>query len=870
MTRGRLAALAGVLFAALLVARASAEEPARLEMRADGTCTAGRTVEVFWSAVGGGQPAAEVRIDGVAREGGSGVALVRCPALRGDWRVWAARYGMAESRYEVRGTALAPDGREVSAQLDIRVRPALPAPAEIAVPSSPRPGLLEIEFRDEGRDDGRIAARWRSLAGGEWRIGPSASGEIRDGISGRHRAEIIAWLDAGIHELQLARVRSAGEIPGLAEADWSESAVLDLSEEPLPVAVEATHDSIIVRSDEGAAIAAHRWILSGPCRGDDGSARHSFQACVVDSQLAADTGELDVVRWDSLVSDSKYGLSWLPAGGSGGRWQYLFQVRTEPAPDGYAPALAATGGKAVEVGARSVSLRWESPPETRHPYRISAYDFGASRAISEVVEEAGAVHDVVLDGLRPGAAYRVEVIRERPDGMEFGTRFIIETLEGDSGAVSADRPGAPIAEYREQRGERVLFTLISATVPDGDRWSELEYEWRFGGRTMRRLSPDALWLRMPLPGVYRIRARGRDGGPWSAWSEFAVVETILETRSLIPTVARGARLRDGVRIEWSPGRRAPASAEYVVRWSIDGGPEAELRGVADRWIILPVTAGRLRVTVAAVHAEFGESEQSFPFEMQLDQPLTAVMSASQWYPCSPGEGAPCPVRLWIQGGTAPFETEVGGHAETVDGSYELEIDYDALADERGIDWEVRDALGATVSGTYHYPLPELDPDTGSSRRLELARLHATLEGEIVAVWHCAPGVSAWFVARWREIGRAHWRYVLKPKKDGLTWVNRGLGISWEHQGCLYPINGLSPGGAYEVGVGTVGHIYSPFDPDAMRWSETWAVTVPVESEGVWVSREEGGARVSWAAQAGVRRYVVVLRGEGRSWWRVHD
>lgn len=67
--------------------RAAAEGPARLEMHADGsegTCTAGRTVEVFWSAARGDQPVTEVRIDGVAREGGSGIALVRCPALRSD------------------------------------------------------------------------------------------------------------------------------------------------------------------------------------------------------------------------------------------------------------------------------------------------------------------------------------------------------------------------------------------------------------------------------------------------------------------------------------------------------------------------------------------------------------------------------------------------------------------------------------------------------------------------------------------------------------------------------------------------------------------------------------------------------------------
>lgn len=93
MTVGR---LAGALLAALAAASASAEGPARLVLQPelpeyagsfDGSCTAGRTVAVEWSAVRGDQPVTEVRIDGVPQEGSRGVALVWCPALRSDWRI---------------------------------------------------------------------------------------------------------------------------------------------------------------------------------------------------------------------------------------------------------------------------------------------------------------------------------------------------------------------------------------------------------------------------------------------------------------------------------------------------------------------------------------------------------------------------------------------------------------------------------------------------------------------------------------------------------------------------------------------------------------------------------------------------------------
>ena len=881
MTPKRLAALAGVFLIALLITHASAEGPLQLDLRlelrhaddSDGACTAGRTAEVFWSTMRGDQPVTEVRIDGVLQEGReNGIALVRCPALRSDWRIWAARYGMPELRRVVAGVAVAPDGRELRDALTLEVLFPLPVPADIAVSSHWHPGLLEFEFRDAGLDEGRVAARWRDAGGGEWRIGPSTSRDVSHGGGGRQRAEIVAWLDAGIYELQLARIRSEGEIPGLAEADWSEAVVLDLSNEPPLVTAESTHDQIIIRSAEGAAVAAHRWQLLGPCRGDDGSARRSYPACPLESQLAADAGEPDIVRWDSLVPDSGYYLSWLPAGRSGELSRYLFPVRTEPAPDGYAPDLAATDGKTVQVGPRSVSLQWESPPQARHPYRVSAYEFGASHAayaVVELVEEAGAVHDVVLDGLRPGAAYRIEVIRERPDGMKFGTRFIIETPEDDGGGVLEDRPEVPVAEYGA-RPEYYRFLLpdIYVEVPDSERWMELELEWRLGEWTMRRLSSGRLWLTVPLPGIYQIRARGRNGGPWSEWSEPAVVATT----PLPPSLLRGAQTKDGALISWSPDRTEPVPDEYVVRWSIDGGPETETRGAADPRIVLPVAAdaaGTLRVTVAAAHSELGEGEQSVPFEMPLGRPLTAAMSSSQWYPCLPEEGAPCPVSLSIRGGMPPYETRVGERMEMVDGGYRLEVDYDMLADERGIGWEVRDALGATVSGTYRRQPPELDPDAVLPRRFELGRLHAALEGEIAAVWHCRPVRSAWYVTRWREAGRPHWLYAIKPKREGRVWVDHRLGIGWHHQGCLYLIDGLQPGVAYEVGVGAVRSSDVPFDPDVLRWSETWVVTVPAEIEGVWVSREEAGTQVSWPSQPGVRRYVVVLRGEGRNWSRVH-
>lgn len=890
MTVGRLAVLAGALLAALAAASASAEGPARLVLQPelpeyagsfDGSCTAGRTVAVEWSAVRGDQPVTEVRIDGVPQEGSRGVALVWCPALRSDWRVWAARYGAPVRSHEVRGTALAPDGREATALLRLRVRAPLPTPADVAAPSYPRPGLLEVRFRDEGRTDGGIVARWRSAEGGDWQAGPSAPREILPDGEGRHRATIAVWLDAGVYELQAARVRGEGETAGLAEADWSEAVVLDLSDAPPRVTAEAARDSITVRSVDGSAITDLRWGLFGPCHEDDGSVRRSYPACSVGSRLAADTGESAVVRWRYLVPDSEYHLSWSAPGGAREGWQHLFPLRTLPAPAGYAPSLAGAEGKiegkiegkAVEVGPHHVSLRWESPPEARHPYRISAYDFGAETAISELAAEASSPHDIVLDGLRPGAAYRIEVVRERPDGMEFGTRFIVETHEGefpgDDGAELDERPDAPVGSYRSQQHLWLYYASISAAVPDGERWTELEYEWRFGGRTMRRLSTDGLWLSEPLRGVYEIRARGRRDGRWSGWSEPAIVAT----RPPAPTAVRGERIAEGARITWTPDLDAPPAVEYVVRWSIDEGPISEMRGLSGPQVVLPAGAdalGTLRAIVAAIHPELGEGEQSHPFEMRLDQPLSATISSRRSFPCLPEEGAPCEIWLSIWGGAAPYETRVDEQARMVDSGYGLEFEYGDLVVEEGISWEVRDALGASVSGAYRHRPFEFEADAALPHQIEMGRLHATPEGEIIALWHCRPrtasGGSARYVARWREVGGRHW---IHEQKSGQTWVRHGLGISRDHQDCLNLINGVRPGGAYEVGVAALDGGIGVAHPDDLRWSDAWVVTVPMAVEDVRVSLEAAGARVSWSSQPDVPRYVVALHCDGRRWRRSH-
>ena len=54
----------------------------------------------------------------------------------------------------------------------------------------------------------------------------------------------------------------------------------------------------------------------------------------------------------------------------------------------------------------------------------------------------------------------------------------------------------------------------------------------------------------------------------------------------------------------------------------------------------------LRATAAAVHPVLAESGEPHPFEMRLDQPLSARMSPRGSYPCLPVEDAPCGIWLY--------------------------------------------------------------------------------------------------------------------------------------------------------------------------------------------------------------------------------
>ena len=77
------------------------------------------------------------------------------------------------------------------------------------------------------------------------------------------------------------------------------------------------------------------------------------------------------------------------------------------------------------------------------------------------------------------------------------------------------------------------------------------------------------------------------------------------------------------------------------------------------------------------------------------------------------------------------------------------------------------------------------------------------------------------------------------------------------------VDDLEPGTRYEYAFGRY------FD-GGVEWSETGVVTTLGPVTGIAASEQDDAVIVEWGAQPDAWKYAVRLRGQGRSWWLVHD
>ena len=798
-------------FAAVLAGlpAAGAEEPGISLWRGQfepPDCTAGRMFAVQWRVRG----AADAVVDGVAREGESGEAVIDCGPAPAGWELWAARYGFVPSR-EVVATARAAGGELLTASLSVPMRAPAPPPAIASVRARAYGGSASVRFADDlhlRNDRTRLLIRWRA-AGGGWRGGMARTDPVHARLP-LEREPPVAWIGGyttppGRYEFQAAY----GEIwapPHVQvtltedfewgyllhpdQIEWSDSVFITIDDDLPQFLAETTPDSITVHLADGIEVGDVRLMLvPRHWRYEDDYVYQEFFAVAAD-----DTGAGGSVRWSGLESSADYVLSVHWRGEDRPPGSLLLDLRTESAPPGFEPAGRFSRFSATAEAERIV-LEWDAPPGAEDAaYSAVAYRYGSLNAAAERSDLRGPSHRVVLDGLDPGSAYEVVVRRERGDGMAFESRLVVETDSsaepplptGDSAPPVLDEPAYG---WFGASGCHPEPAELRVKISDAEGWERFEYEWEIDGRLTRwRHARPRLDLSGVGRGRYAIRVRGFRDGVWSTWSDWTMFARDLQAPTGMNIVPQ--RLDAGIRVYWRPAPNVSPDVRFILRWSIDDGPWQERRGIADRHALIPLdpdAAGVLRAIISPSAPDVGEGEPSKLLEHRF-------------------RAAP---------GLEPVET------------------------------------------------PEYSPVERWMPPVEIETVAATTEGIYVA-WNCLDHITSGvhnvrtsYVIRWREAGDRAW-----------THARGDTDYAYPH--CYHKLTGLRPGASYELGVATYFSDYGAGvpNPEWLVWAGIRTAAMPAPVDDALIAREAGRVAVVWTPQPDVPRYVAVLRGGGRSWHQV--
>ena len=142
-------------------------------------------------------------------------------------------------------------------------------------------------------------------------------------------------------------------------------------------------------------------------------------------------------------------------------------------------------------------------------------------------------------------------------------------------------------------------------------------------------------------------------------------------------------------------------------------------------------------------------------------------------------------------------------------------------------------------------------------------------GELALAWRCPSAFKSHeyadgYVLRWREAGAVDWHY----RSTSHLW-DQGWGGGLH---CSHELDGLSPGTAYELQIaGYIGGYANSrriVPPVLLNWSGTLRATTVPRNIAARVEREGNRVLVYWPAESAAQRYLVRLRGEGWSRWRL--
>lgn len=374
MRRLRLTALGILAVAALLLGSAVvlADDPESLTLLvspARETCTLGSVTTLDYT-IEGGAPPYQLRVDGREVTPGSDAGLIRCRDSTVGSPFESTR--AAGTRF-IAVKATDSVGAHVYKVVEVRLAPPPPAPAHVVATGrdigSSRTFVAARWWMPSRRNDDRsddFLFRWRTAASDEWNYEQRPGYQNIAGFNeGSFTIDVaIAWQPI---ELQVAQTAHPLDLQAPEALDWSLSAHIPILQIPRNLQAEATHDTISVSwgpHPSGLSYRADLSVVGGPGYGG------------YDRRVVADESPYRA-RFVDLLPDTPYrvGVCLVEMGRQScwPRAQHVFELRTEPAPQGWTePSRLATEVNAAFVDAE-IEVTWTAP-ETgwRHETRVCA------------------------------------------------------------------------------------------------------------------------------------------------------------------------------------------------------------------------------------------------------------------------------------------------------------------------------------------------------------------------------------------------------------------------------------------------------------------------------------------------------------------
>jgi len=848
-----------------------------LQLSTNGSCTAGTETDIRWQAAGGSPPY-EVEIAGVRAAGAEGTARIECGALPRGWR--GPRFGYLPRT--IRGTATDAAGARAGAETILLTGPPL-APPQVESQGMERDQFW-VRFRVRASEIGDstwfAALRWREAGETAWSYSAGGVPVSWDRIS------TGPGLASGtLFEAQVALGRSAAEIERPQALAWSESVLATTASDPLGLVAESTHDTISL--SWGPEVEGLWFFASASPTPTTPLGQRLIHDPFSSPGHLVESGPPYGLTWTDLCPDTQYFVSvsgaavWPDA-------QAGLAIATEPAPE----PLAEGPMVEAEVEPDRITLRWAEDACVLHPdYRVSVREYGSGFELRGgsgswgYFERSDETREIA--GLRPGSTYEI-VLSPWYEPHADDIRLVVETPEREYETLSDAEPPKFSAVHGKWREGSRSFTGFRIHT-SWEQGITAELEWHVEGRRMRRLIREhaPTYVYGLPPGWYEFRMRGLRGseGP-TRWSE----PVRAATTPIAPKISSDRYQGEHLIVTWDEPEGGVPIDRYILEWGQSGSEEwRKFEVETGGWAAIPRpplnrSGAVWFVRLTAVSDEYGAGYRSA--ERTVHPPgAPEIRLGFDARGCGRDGRGMFDVAWIIKHGVPPFrlrlrpinssaeapETVViegndregrrqfqcADAARSADGDWEVAVGF-RLTDYRthletaaGIRSEQFGATSWRDDRSRGRPEQQLGPRHGEMPAPGTARrsVHATHVKWKFGLGHDQDQLKQRWVVRMRTAAEAEW---IERKLIYGRWP-----VNWWY------VDDLEPGTRYEYAFGR-------YFAGGSEWSETGVVTTLEDVTGITVSEADGAIAVEWDSQPDAWKYLVRLRGQGRSWWAIPD